>query len=201
MRARMGILLAKQTVKLRAVVTKNKPKQMLAASAKGTVPILVLDKIVIDESLEIMLWALAKNDPQDLLYNKHPNSLANMLALINLNDLEFIPCLEKYKYAKRHHDMSQLYYRMRCEEFIAKLEEYLNTHDFFMGEKPSVADYAILPFIRQFARVDRKWYLQAPYPRLRSWLNGFLQSPLFTRTMAKYPLWLDSNEEFVFGIY
>ena len=121
-----------------------------------------------------------------------------MLALINKCDNEFINWLDKYKCAKRYHDISEINYRQECEIFILHLEQRLITYDFFMGDNPSLADYAILPFIRKFARVDRKWYLQTPYPNLQRWLNARLQEPLFTKAMVKYPLWLDNQEAFLF---
>jgi len=122
-----------------------------------------------------------------------------MLKLIKGNDREFKPNLEVYKLARRFHKASEVADRELCEVFIAELESKLQSNDYFMGEKASLADYALLPFVRQFARVDRKWYLQSPYPRLRDWLNRHLQMPLFTKAMAKYPLWLESRESFLLG--
>ena len=206
MRARMGILMAQQTVKLRAVVTKNKPPEMLAISPKGTVPVLLLNSYkpkeewqVIDESLDIMLWALGENDPHDLLYCNFPNGLSAMLQLVHENDFGFKPTLEKYKRARRFSEVSEKYYRRECEVFIKSLEQRLDGQDYLMGDCASLADYALLPFVRQFSRVDKKWFAQGHYPRLQKWLNGFLQSPFFTKVMAKYPLWLDNNEECLFG--
>ncbi len=200
MRARMGLFLSNQAVMLRAVITRNKPAEMLAASPKGSIPVLVIDdKTVIDESLDIMIWALCKNDPHYLLYNDEPDALAAMLELIAQNDNEFTISLSKYKQAKRFHEDSEVHYRQQCELFVHQLETRLNTYKFFMGQKPSLADYAILPFIRQFARVDRKWYLNAPYPKLQQWLTYHLQSSSFSKVMKKYPLWLDQHEAFLFG--
>ena len=210
MRARLGILLAQQSVLIRAVVTKNKAAEMLAVSPKGTVPVLIIDHAewpeeehykatIIDESIEIMLWALKLNDPQNLLQAEDSNNLDAMLKLIWRNDKEFKPNLEVYKLARRFHKKSELADRKLCEDFVAELERKLENGDYLMGDQPSLADYALLPFIRQFARVDRKWYLQSPYPRLRDWLNRHLQMPLFTKAMAKYPLWLDNHESFLLG--
>jgi glutathione S-transferase len=200
MRARMGLLLAQQPVMLRAIVMKNKPAEMLAASPKGTVPVLVLtDESVIDESLDIMLWALRQNDPSNLLYSENPSAFPAMLTLINSSDNKFTNALSKYKHAVRYHETSEVYYRRQCEIFIIELEQRLAAHDYLMGMTPSLADYAILPFIRQFARVDRQWYLQAPYPHLRRWLNAHLQSQPFSQAMTNYPLWLESQEECLFG--
>jgi glutathione S-transferase len=210
MRARLGILLAQQSVLIRAVVTKNKPAEMLAVSPKGTVPVLIINQVesselakqkvtIIDESVDIMLWALKRNDPQDLLWAEDPRFLARMLELIQENDQVFKPRLEVYKLAKRFHKESEVQDRHSCEGFMVKLEKILERSPYLMGDRASLADYALLPFVRQFARVDRKWYLQSPYPRCRDWLNRHLQMPLYTKAMAKYPLWLDSHEAFLLG--
>jgi glutathione S-transferase len=202
MRARLGILLAAQSVLIRAVVTKNKSAEMLKVSPKGTVPVLVIGQqklTIIDESIDIMLWALRLNDPQNVLQADDPGKLDTMLELIRRNDKEFKPNLEIYKLAKRFHKESEVVDRQICEVFVAELESKLHGSDYFMGDQASLADYALLPFVRQFARVDRKWYLQSPYPRLRDWLNRHLQTPLFTKAMAKYPLGLDSHESFLLG--
>lgn len=210
MRARLGILLAQQSVLIRAVVTKNKPADMLALSPKGTVPVLIINHAegnevpqqkatVIDESIEIMLWALKRNDPQDLLWAEDPQQLALMLELIKKNDQHFKPQLEAYKSAKRFHKESEMADRQRCEVFIAELERKLEKSHYLMGDRASLADYAVLPFVRQFARVDRKWYVQSPYPKCRHWLNRHLQTPLYTKAMAHYPLWLESQETFLLG--
>lgn len=203
MRARMAILLAEQSVMLRAIVMKNKPEAMLQISPKGTVPVLIIEDRdatkIIDESLDIMLWALNKNDPLGLLYPQSPDILPQMLELIEYNDTVFKPLLEQYKSARRYHKDSEIHDRTQCESFIAQLEIKLNQHTFIMGDTPSLADYALIPFVRQFAKVDRQWYLQAPYPKLQHWLKAHLDSPLFSKTMAKYSLWLDSGEEHLFG--
>jgi glutathione S-transferase len=207
MRARLGILLAQQSVLIRAVVTKNKAPEMLAISPKGTVPVLIIthdgegkkfqQPTIIDESVDIMLWALRLNDPLNLLMAEDSSKLESMLEIIRTNDKEFKPRLEVYKLARRFHKDSEVTDRQNCEVFVAELESRLEGSNFLMGDNPSLADYALLPFVRQFARVDRQWYLQSPYPRLRDWLNRHLQMPLFTKAMAKYPLWLESREAFL----
>jgi len=207
MRARMGLILAKQTVRLRAIVLKDKPKEMLQVSPKGTVPILVLKSRprddnnyrVIEESLEIMLWALKQNDPSNLLYSDQPEMLTEMLSWIKLFDSEFKTSLEKYKSAKRYHETNKVEHRQHCEKYIGQLEQKLNQHQFVMGGQLSLVDYAILPFIRQFSRVERPWYRSSPYPKLKHWLTAHLESPLFSQVMVKHPLWLENNEEVLFG--
>ena len=196
MRARLAILLAQQTVMLRAIVMQNKPPEMLALSPKGTVPVLVLDvtsetmneaentETVIDESLDIMLWALKLNDPENLLYSQDADALAEMLQIIKNNDEDFKPKLEKYKRAKRFHGDDEEECRLQCEAFIQTLEHRLTQHEFLMGSTPSLLEYALLPFIRQFARVNRQLYLQGSYTHLQRWLNHHLQSRLFTKAMT-----------------
>jgi glutathione S-transferase len=205
MRARVAIYKAQHRVLLRDVILTNKPAEMLASSAKGTVPILVLTaqqdtalEIVLEESLEIMLWVLAQNDPDDLLCADSPDTLLSMLQLITRFDFEFKNCLEQYKCAKRYHEDNLTLYREECEKFIQDLELRLTQHAFLLSNKESLADIALLPFIRQFARIERQWYLQSPYPKDREWLNRYLQSVMFTKVMAKYPLWLERREDVVF---
>lgn len=198
MRARLAIFRSKKTVELRDIVLSDKPAEMLAVSPKGTVPVLVLPSVkacvstVLEESLEIMLWALAESDPHNLLHTNHDKStstLVEMLSLIQQFDHEFKRCLENYKSAKRYHDSSVQDCRQQCEVYIQKLEQRLSQHQYLIDEQESLADIALLPFIRQFARVERQWYLQSPYPQLKQWLNQYLQSAMFTKVMAKYPLW------------
>lgn len=205
MRARVAIFKANLQVLLRDVVLSNKPAEMIACSAKGTVPILVLNEqkesgsqTVIEESLEVMLWALAENDPEDLLQTSVPEALSDMLKIINRFDNDFKTSLEQYKCGKRYHEDNLVFYRQECELFIQDLEQRLEQHSFIMSENESLADIALLPFIRQFARIERHWYLQSPYPKVRQWLNRYLQSVMFTKVMAKYPLWLDSREDVIF---
>ena len=199
MRARIGLLQAKQPVILRDIVMKNIPKEMLDASPKGEVPVLVFeDSSVIDESLDIMIWALNQSDPSNLLFNQQPNTYQGMLDLINRNDNEFVDALKKYKAASRYHDSEEVNCRQQCVPFIGYLEQCLTKHDYIFGDTANLADYAILPFIRQFSRVDRKWYLQYPYPNLQRWLERHYQNPIFSKAMKKYPQWLDNKESILF---
>jgi len=206
MRARMAIMFAKQSVLLREVVLNNKPNEMVLASTKATVPILVRDYDVnkkplnvLDESLAIMLWALAQNDPEDLLHKQDERALVKMICLIDQFDSTFKPLLDKYKGAKRYHETTLIEHRQACEVFIIDIEQRLTSHDFIVSTKASLVDIALLPYIRQFARVERQWYLQSPYPKMKQWLNKYLQSPMFTKVMAKYPLWLNNHKDNIFG--
>ena len=205
MRARLAILKSQQKVQIRAIVMKNKPEEMITASPKATVPVLVIvnntdqSVKVIDESLDIMLWALNNSDPDNLLYSHDPDALTEMLSLIKQNDDEFKPRLEKYKRAKRFHGDDLEACRLDCEPFIELLEQRLIKNTFFMGPTPSLLDYALLPFVRQFSKVNKTVFAEARYKHLKNWLNKHLQSRIFSRAMFKYPLWLDEHEVCVFG--
>ncbi|MFO6422464.1 glutathione S-transferase [Motilimonas sp. KMU-193] len=195
MRARLAIAASGQRVQLREIVLKHKPPEMLAISPKGTIPVLQLESgAVIDESLDIMLWALQQEDPLGLL----KVSLNDDMALIKQNDQDFKPWLDKYKYADRHPELSQADYLANACEFIAQLESGLTEHRYLTGKQLSLADLAIAPFIRQFAMVDSKWFETAPYPLVRNWLNSMISSELFKSIMKKYPTWLESGQAFSF---
>ena len=203
----MGLLMARQQVILRAITMKNKPEEMLKISPKGTVPVLLLpDKTVIDESWDIMVWALQQNDPEDLLHKDNPEDLAEMLELVRRNDKEFKPQLEIYKKSKRFRTGTETEEREKCEVFIAELEQRLSSsgaytqgNGNFIGDKPGLIDYALIPFVRQFSRVNKAWFKQAPYPLLRSWIEQHMQTRLYAKAMEKYPLWLDEYKECIFG--
>lgn len=197
MRARLGLLFAGMKVELREVVLKNKPPQMLAISPKGTVPVLQLtDGTVIDESRDIMLWALEQNDSRNLL-DKAVRTEAD--ALIDQNDNEFKYWLDRYKYADRHLEMTQEEYRQRGEVFLQQLEKQLEKHAYLLGDDVTVADIVIMPFVRQFAHVDREVFYGLPYPNLQCWLQDWLQHPLFLQAMTKFKPWEEGDELVVFG--
>lgn len=198
MRARLGILFAELQVELREITLKNKPPQMLAISPKGTVPVLqLLDGTVIEESREIMIWALAQQDPQGLL---HDAALHEANALIDKNDNEFKYWLDRYKYADRHLEMSQTEYRQKGEVFLQLLEELLTKNPYLLGKGITLADIGIMPFVRQFAHVNRDVFYNLPYPNLQRWLQDWLQHPLFLQVMAKFEPWQDEDEVVVFPL-
>ncbi|MCG6200953.1 glutathione S-transferase [Psychromonas antarctica] len=195
MRARLAIAYSQQLVELREISLKAKPQTMLAVSAKGTVPVLQLaDGTVLDESLDIMAWALEGSDPDGWLQG----NLSEMLSLIDENDFEFKGWLDKYKYADRYPEHSPLYYRDNAEEFLTQLEHQLRNNAYLFGDRISLADMAILPFIRQFSAVDKAWFSQAPYPRIKIWLANFIDSTLFQSIMKEYPTWLESKQQITF---
>lgn len=184
---------------LRDVVMDNKPAEMLSASPKGTVPVLVLsDGRVLEQSIDIMLWALNQSDPHNLLYREQSCSLDSMMEFIAVNDGDFVAVLNQYKAASRYRDENKEAHRESCEVFIEKLEHRLEQQRFFFGDNPSLADYAVLPFLRQFSRVDRPWFTHSPYPHLQQWLKTHFSNPLYSKAMIKVPQWLDSQEDLIF---
>ncbi|PKF62216.1 glutathione S-transferase [Psychromonas sp. psych-6C06] len=191
MRARLAIAYSQQSVQLREIILKEKPDEMLQISRKGTVPVLQLKNgKILDESLDIMAWAISQHDPDDW----QTDNMDNMLALIDENDFEFKQWLDKYKYAVRFPENSETYYREQCEDFLVKLEKRLLFNDYLFLNRVTLADIAIFPFIRQFASVDKAWFNDSPYPQLKKWLQELINSPLFESIMQKYPTWLPSKE-------
>lgn len=195
MRARLAIAYSGQSVQLREIILKEKPAEMLALSSKGTVPVLALQSgEVLDESLDIMGWALSLNDPDQWL----SENIHKQLALIDENDFEFKGWLDRYKYADRFPEYDERYYREQCEDFLVQLEQRLSKSKYLFSNKISLADIAIFPFIRQFAAVDQAWFEQSPYPHLQKWLDNRLNDALFKSVMHKYPTWLTSQQEHTF---
>ena len=186
-RARMAIAESGICVELREVVLRNKPPAMLKISPKGTVPVLQLQNgSVIDESLDIMVWALKQKNKNNWM---QPDLASEIFALIDFNDGEFKYFLDRYKYADRYPEQTQMFYRKKGEIFLAVLEKKLNRHPFLFGDQFSLADAAIFPFIRQFANVDPGWFECSEYRALGNWLKQHLESPLFLSVMKKYDPW------------
>jgi len=181
MRARMALRYSGVPVDIVEVSLKAKPAEMLAISPKGTVPVLDAGGRVIDESLEIMRWALAQHDPQGWLLDGD----SRIAELIEANDQGFKVHLNRYKYAERYPEQPMEVYRAEGALFLRRLDELLTDHDYLLTDHPSLADIALLPFVRQFAHVDREWFAQTPYVRLQAWLQRFLESELFTSIMKK----------------
>ena len=185
MRARLALRYSGVPVRIIEVSLKAKPAEMLALSPKGTVPVLCVGGQVIDESLAIMHWALAQNDPEDWLLKDDPAAQALMAGLLEENDQAFKVHLNRYKYAERYPEQTMEQYRAEGEVFLRRLEELLGQRDYLLADHLSLADVALVPFVRQFAHVDREWFATTPYLRLQQWLERFLASSLFTAIMAK----------------
>ncbi|MFD2206483.1 glutathione S-transferase [Kiloniella antarctica] len=200
MRARLGLQSSQQQCELREIVLRNKPAPMLESSPKGTVPVLVLnDGIVIEESLDIMLWALKRDDPESWLVPER-GDLDSMLTQINRCETNFKFHLDRYKYAPRYENVNSLEHREKAEMFLQELNQQLTGPSYLFGEKKSLADMAIAPFIRQFANVDRVWFDKTPYPYLKDWLNEFLNSPAFKNILHKYPVWQKGDSVTLFPL-
>jgi glutathione S-transferase len=188
MRARMALKLAKIDVEIREISLREKPAHMLQVSPKGTVPVLVLpDGKVIDQSLEIMQWALKE---RVLQANIHVCAGAVYLELISENDNAFKHALDAYKYPERFPSKTQIQYRAEGEVFLLKLENFLQENLYLFSATPSLADIAIFPFIRQLAAVDAAWFEAAPYPKLQVWLKSLVESELFVCVMKKQPTYI-----------
>ena len=188
MRARLALAASGQTWEHREVVLFDKPPELLAASPKGTVPVLVLpDGEVIDESLDIMLWALHRHDPQQWLGQQSDN-LHDSLSLIAQCDGPFKQHLDAYKYATTRPIGSQA--REQASVFVEALNQRLACNAYVSGPQLSLADAAIVPFVRQCAGVQRDWFAQqAHWQPVHAWLSQITASALFCGVMQKQAPW------------
>lgn len=194
MRARSALVAAGVSVELREVVLRDKPQDMLIASPKGSVPVLVLpDGRVIDESWDIMLWALRTRGAHPWL-GEGERHVQAALPLLAENDSTFKRALDRYKYPERHPEHPQDLYRAQGAAFLQALEARLLITPCLLGEHMSIADAALLPFVRQFAAVDADWFSAAPYPHVRAWLEKYTGSELFACVMQRYPTWQTGND-------
>ena len=199
MRARMALHASGQSVALREILLRDKPAAMVALSPKATVPVLHLtDGTVLEESLEIMDWALGRNDP-DRWRTPDTGGMEAMRALIADCDGPFKQHLDRYKYAVRYEaGTDPLHHRSEGLLFLERLNTRLADRPFLFGTRVSLADIAIFPFIRQYANTDRAWFDAQPLPHLQDWLIRHLDSSLFADIMHKWPVWAPGDEEPVF---
>jgi glutathione S-transferase len=199
MRARLSLLMRGVAVELREVVLRAKPAAMLEVSPKATVPVLVLpdqrvlvlpDQRVLDESLDIMRWATAESGAADWM---SPDDA----MLVADTDGAFKHHLDRYKYADRY-PADAVDHRAEATRFLQRLDDRLDTRLMLGGDRLSMADIAILPFVRQFAETDRGYFDALPLPALQRWLATFLGSPLFGRAMTRFAPWQDGDAPVVF---
>jgi glutathione S-transferase len=186
-RARMALAYAGITVEHREVVLRNKPEAMLAISPKGSVPVLQLpDGHVIDESVDIIHWALDQHDPEN--WRSQPVS-GSLDEWVGINDGPFKAQLDRYKYADRYPERTAADYREAACDHLKAIDNALSDDFWLHGQHAGVTDIALFPFIRQFAMVDYDWFETAPFPNLRRWLEKWLEDPRFLRVMKKHAAW------------
>jgi glutathione S-transferase len=195
MRARLTLFYCGIKPEIREVKLSNMPQALLVLSPKATVPVLHLaEGRVIDESLDIMHWALSISDQNHWLENSHVSN-----PLIELSDNKFKPLLDKYKYADRHTELSQIEHRQNAKPFINSLDERLKQHLYLVDDQIRLADIAIFPFIRQFAGVDPSWFRQSDYGGVKRWLDALTESSQFKSIMHKYAVWQENDAAIYFG--
>lgn len=193
MRARMALWIAGIKVELREVKLASKPPELVEASPKATVPVLVLpDGTVLDESIEIMRWALAQNDPEGWLAGDDRDLLTTI-------DGSFKHHLDRYKYPTRHDNCDPKPHRTAGYEILRDLDARLAEQSQLCGKTRTHADIASFPFIRQFANHDRTWFDAQPIPHLQRWLEAHLASDLFANVMTKLGPWRSGDEPVLFG--
>ena len=196
MRARMAIHISSQKCEIREVLLRDKPTSMLEYSSKGTVPVLVLQSgEVIDESLDVIDWALNLNDPDNWQRSKDNE---NTKELIKINDGEFKHHLDRYKYSKRYDNEDPEFHRKKCLSFIEKVNSELQNSKYIFDDAISYIDISLLPFIRQFRIADNEWFDELPYENVKSWLSNFLNSELLESIMSKHDLWKEGDEVTIF---
>ncbi len=192
----MAIYTSQQKCEIREVLLKDKPPSMLGYSAKGTVPVLVLQSDnVIDESLDVIDWALDINDP----YNwKRSKDSKKTKELIEINDGDFKFHLDRYKYSKRYENEDPNFHREKCLTLIKMINKELENSKYIYDNEISYIDISLLPFIRQFRIADNEWFDELPYKNLKNWLSNFLDSSLLNSIMKKYDLWKEGDEVTIF---
>ncbi|MEC8437907.1 MAG: glutathione S-transferase N-terminal domain-containing protein [Pseudomonadota bacterium] len=189
MRARMALLIKGSPLELREVLLRDKPPSMLALSPKGTVPVLqTAAGDVIEESLEIMCWAI----PAESLWFSLADREQQLEQARSFDDT-FKPHLDAYKYHRPDADRSREAYRELAAGLLDEFEANLHNHDYLLGFKPQFLDLAVMPFVRQFAAVDRRWFDAQHRQNLRRWLDRWLADPLFTGMMTKFPQWQEGS--------
>lgn len=198
MRARMGLMISGQSVELREIILRSKPDAMITASPKGTVPVLILPTgDVIDQSIDILHWALHQNDPQNwLAHSKEAD------AIIAQSDGPFKTALDRYKYHTRYDDADPHVERAKALDILLEWNDIIGIKGCFFGDnatKGGLADHAIFPFVRQFANHDRPWFDAQSIPHIHNWLDAHINSDLFASIMTKYPLWQEGDQPLLFA--
>ena len=180
-------------VEIREISLQNRSEEIYKVSKKGTVPVLItVDNLVIDESLEIMLWTL-KNDLNQTWLTKNFNQ---ELEMINRNDTLFKEWLDRYKYYDKYPENSKEYYRKQCNYILSDYENQLNNTKYLLRNDMSISDIAIFPFVRQFINVDHQWF-ESNYNKLTCWFEEICSSNLFISIMKKYDTWSPKDKNMI----
>jgi glutathione S-transferase len=189
----MALIYSEIKCEIREISLKDKPAHMLKMSPKGTVPVILLpDGKVIEESLEVMEWAIEQNDPENIrIDGKKKQQQASQL--ISRNDHEFAAANYRYKYSSRFPDEPMEENRAIAGTFVMDMDKLLQKNKFFISDKITIADFAIFPFIRQFSMVDEEWFREQPYPKLHKWLDSIKSSDIYEATMKKYDIWKEGD--------
>lgn len=191
MRARLAIHVSGIEIELREILLRDKPSAFIKASPTKTVPCLISNGDIIDESLDIMKWALQQSDPENWLQMPDEG-----WTWIEQSDGPFKSALDRTKYDTRYPGVDPIEQRDLASEFLKDLNGSINEWIF---ERPTIADFAILPFVRQFAFIDKTWFDEQPWPNLQAWLERFLQSQRFKKIMHKYPPWREGERPLIYG--
>jgi len=198
MRARMAIKLCKQTCAIREISLRSKHEEFLNLSQKGTVPVLLLPNgNIIDESLDIIKWAISMNDPfklksdDDKIYKED-------LAIIKVFDDDFKFHLDRYKYSSRYESSNREKHRNKAKDILAEINALLLENNWIRGDHPTLPDISILPFVRQYRIADTEWFdRHLKLPRVKNWLNDFINSTLLSQVMLKYKIWEKGDPEII----
>ena len=193
MRARLALQSAQVEVELREILLRDKAPEFLKASPSATVPCLVTQTETIDESRDIMIWALRINDPEGWL-----DMPAEGHKHIDLIEGPFKTALDRYKYSTRYSDADKMEEREKASVFLRNLDAQLGDDNWLFGDKPTLADMAVLPFVRQFANSDKAWFDSQSWSNLSQWLERFLASERLKSIMTKYPVWKNGDPVTVF---
>ena len=198
MRARIAIKLCKQTCEIREISLRSKSEEFLNLSQKGTVPVLLLPNgQIIDESLDIIKWAMTRNDPFKLK-SDDDNIYKQDLKLINVFDNDFKYHLDRYKYSSHYEDANREKHRDKAQAILAEINTLLIENNWIRGDHPTLPDISILPFVRQYRIADTEWFdRHLKLPRVKNWLNDFITSTLLSQVMLKYKIWEKGDPEII----
>ena len=198
MRARIAIKLCKQTCEIREISLRSKSEEFLNLSQKGTVPVLLFPNgQIIDESLDIIKWAMSRNDPFKLK-SDDDNIYKQDLKLINVFDNDFKYHLDRYKYSSHYEDANREKHRNKAQAILAEINTLLIENNWIRGDHPTLPDISILPFVRQYRIADTEWFdRHLKLPRVKNWLNDFITSTLLSQVMLKYKIWEKGDPEII----